>query len=454
MDETHRTPVITGIGLVTSLGNSVDEFWSNCLEGRSRVELIPSAWTEYYESNSKFWSPLTLPDFRSYGISRAEMVSADIAVLNAIVAADDALFAAQITKVVTDAKLGRHQLEGLRPHRLGVFLGTGLGCITSTLSNYVPHLLGKAKDSISECASAEDAPSIFGELDRNLKRNPRVSPFASLKSMPNAISASLSIRYGLTGQCETISLACAAGTSAIARGAAAIRAGALDVVLVGGSEYYGDEAGGVFMAFDRLGALAHGSFDGDRINRPFDEHRSGFLFSQGAACVLVLESIASAETRNVEPIAKIISAASTSDAYSLAAISPEHNSIEAMVRMAVSEAGVHPEDVTYVNAHGTGTQLNDQIEAKLLSEIFGPDIYVNSTKSLLGHTIGASGAIEAAVTALAIRYGQLHVSRNAERPIANLRFPTETVLHSPRFALTQNFGFGGHNCGLVLGRAE
>ncbi len=243
--------------------------------------------------------------------------------------------------------------------------------------------------------------------------------------MPNSIGATLSIRYNLRGPADTCSMACASGLGAIGRAYEAVKSGRLNLALGGGAEFYGDRAGGVFMAFDRLGALAKADLSRNHVNRPFDEARSGFLFSQGGACFLVLEDFEHARLRGVAPIAEILGTYETSDAISLASIHADDNSIREMICGAIAAADVPVEAIDYVNAHGTGTATNDKVESDILFEIFGPRPLVNSTKSLLGHTIGASGAIEAAVTALSLKNGTVHPSLNIDNPIGGLNYATE-----------------------------
>lgn len=440
--------VVTGFGIVSALGNSVEDFWAACLAGQSRVESTPAHWSEYYSSRSRIWSPLCLPDYSEYGLKRADLLRYDPVVLNGVVAAEDALAHAGFEKHVADERARTYRIAGVDADRVGVFIGTGLGCISSAFNNYVPHLLGRAADALFP--PSEQAPDPVEELRQNLALFPRVSPFASVQSMANAIAAQLSIRYGTRGAAETLVYACAAGTVAIARALRAIQHGEIDMAIVGGSEYYGDHAGGVFMAFDRLQTLAVATEQAGLANRPFDENRSGFLFSQGGSGVVVLESEAHARARGAACHAMIRGMSITSDANSLAAISEDNNAIELMFGNLLLDSGLVADDIHYVNAHGTSTQQNDPIEARILERVFPSRPPVNSTKGLLGHTIGASGAIEFIVTILSMRDQRVHGNQNLEHPVADLNFPRETSGADIGFAVTHSFGFGGHNAGLVL----
>ena len=444
-----RRVVISGLGLVSALGHDVDEFWAACLAGRSRVEPTPSQWLHYYKSKSRTWSPLTLPDYSQYGLTRADLLRYDRVVLNTIAASDDAISHAGFKKYSIDERKKSYRLDGVDRDRFGIFIGSGLGCISSAFNNYVPHLLGSTSKEIFESVgSGQQHP--LAELRANLKSFPRVNPFASCQSMANAIGALLSIRYGSRGPAETLIYACAAGTAAIARAFRAIQTGELDIAIAGGSEYYGDRAGGVFMAFDRLQTLVAPTEPVDAGNRPFDIERSGFLFSQGGTGIVVLESEKHAQQRDASPLAAIRGMGITSDAHSLAAISEEDNAIELMFEKLLIDGKLEAADITYVNAHGTSTIQNDAIESRILGRVFPNKPYVNSTKSLLGHTIGASGAIECIVTVLSMRHGRIHPSRNLENPVFDLNFATEVRELPIEFAVTHNFGFGGHNAGLVL----
>ncbi len=442
--------VITGLGIVSALGNNIDEFWEACLGGQSRIEPTPPEWSAYYKSKSEAWSPLTLPDYAAYGLTRADTLLYDRVVLNAMTAADDAVADAGLEKELHDQRSKSFRLVGVDRDRLGIFTGSGLGCISSAFNNYVPHLLGNGAEELFDTTESGDGEHLLTELKRNLKSYPRVSPFASCQSMANAIGALLSIRYGSRGATDTLIYACAAGTAAIARAYRAIQYGEIDIAIAGGSEYYGDRAGGVFMAFDRLRTLVSSEQPMDLRNRPFDEARSGFLFSQGGAGMVVLESEDHARERGALPLAVIKGMSITSDAHSLAAIAEENNAIELMFQNLLSDSELDAADIAYVNAHGTATLQNDPIEANILKRVFPNKPYVNSTKSLLGHTIGASGAIECIVTVLSMRDSKIHPSINLENPVCDLNFATEVCPSPIEFAVTHSFGFGGHNVGLAL----
>ncbi len=453
MGQTRNRVAVTGIGVVSSLGHDVPAFWEACLRGEAVVEEVPRNWKHYYGSKSTHWSPLTLPDFGSVGLRRSDLLSYDPVALNSIYAADMALIHAGCKKFPIDERSGRYALESFDDFRCGAYVGTGLGCITSTFQNYVPHLLSHLTLTSLEGSVSPENSENFYELSGYLRENPRVLPVASTKCMGNAVSSLLSIRYGLRGANETCVAACSAGTTAIARAFDQIAGGRIDFAVAGGTEYYGDRAGGVFMAFDRLNTLAKPRCADTEVNRPFDSDRTGFLFSQGGACMLVMESLASAQARGARVLAEVKGAFSTADAYSLAALDPEGTAIRRMIHGALSDADVTYKDVDYVNTHGTGTLLNDALEASILEREFPNNPFLNSSKSLLGHTIGACGAFESAITILSIAQGEMHPSINLAAPVRDLNFVITRTAADLTCALSHNFGFGGHNVGLVFGRA-
>jgi len=366
--------------------------------------------------------------------------------LMALTAANEALRQANAEGLVgDDAALGT---------RAGVFLGTGLGGSRAPFDNYRAHLLSRLKPALEKLGEDNPDDCLVREHLAGLKAHPRVNPLVICQTMPNAASASIGIRFGLKGPNETLCYACASGTVAIGRAYQAIRRGELDFAIAGGVEHLSDNAGGVFMGFDRLQTLAKPRARAGTENRPFDATRAGFLFSEGGAAVLILESASFAARRAVRVLAEIRGFALTSDATSMVAMSENKNRIVAMFERALADAKLDASDIGYINAHGTSTEINDLVESRLIAQHFGYGPKINSTKSILGHTIGASGALEAVVTVKSLEAQWVHVSRNLESPIADLDFCTESISHDFDFALTQSFGFGGHNAGLVFARAD
>ena len=268
--------------------------------------------------------------------------------------------------------------------------------------------------------------------------------------MPNTVSSSLGIKFSLLGPNRLYASACAAGTVAIGQAFQSIRSGEVDFALAGGSEYLHDRYGGLFRGFDIAGTLISDCSCPEQANRPFDEARSGFLFSQGGSAVLVLEDFESARRRDAPILAEIIGYGESFDANNAMALSEDGAGISRMIEMALMDAGINQGDVDYINTHGTGTPVNDAVEASVIERMFDRDTLINSTKSLLGHTIGASGAMEAVVAALSIRDQTTHICHNLENPIADLNFVRIRGSLYIDTVLSQSFAFGGHIAGILL----
>ncbi len=452
MGSTNRV-FVTGLGVVSSVGSGVEDFWAGCKAGAAVAAEIPPHWNEYYRATSRVWAPLPEPDYSQAGLGKTDLLTLGKPAALAIVAAQQAL---EHAEVEVDRQQGRYpvaQLKGVVPPRAGIFVGTGLGAAQAPFNNYYAHLLSGLKSHLETAVASEPSLSLLAELRAGLREHPRVNPLVICQTMPNAIAASLAIRFGIQGPSDTVCAACASGTIAIGKAFQAIRHGAVDFALAGGAEHLGDRAGGVFMGFDRLQTLAKPLRGIGTENRPFDRERSGFLFSEGGAAVAILESEQSARRRGVRPLAEILGFAETTDAYSIAAIKDGANEIGTMIDIALADAGVPAHLIDYVNAHGTSTEINDAVEARIIERKFRPTTKVNSTKSILGHSIGAAGALEFVVTALSLRDQELHLSKNLDEPIANLDFCRATGPATLDYAFTHSFGFGGHNAGLVLRRA-
>ena len=454
-----RRAVITGIGVVTPLGVGVAEFWRRALAGQSVCAPIPEHWAAYHRFHSNVWAPLPARDFAAQGVSRVEAAQLDRGEQIAVVCAREALEAAGIALRVKDGKKGTFALEGVDSEEAGVFIGTGIGGATSLTANFLNHvgapLLAGLADLGRRCAGEggdSQLPAALAALGAGLRAPSRFNPFAVAMAMPNGPAAVVGIRFGLHGRNTGCAAACAAGTVAIGEALRAIRSGEMPLALAGGVEYAGDEQGSFFRAFDVVRTLARAEGDPARANRPFDAARNGFLFAEGGGAVLVVEELGHAQRRGAPVIAEIAGYGETFDAHSVMMMDPSGAQMERMIALALADAGVAAAEVDYVNAHGTGTLLNDETESTLLRRIFGDRPLVNSTKSLIGHTIAASGAIEAAVAALSIRDQATHPSANLENPINGLRYAREPGPASIGCALSESFAFGGHNAALILRR--
>jgi len=450
-----RRVVITGGGIISSIGNGVDEFWRHCLQGRSVVAPIPQQWLRYADLRSRLWAPLSDYDSESFGISRVEKLQLDPVAVIAISAAHQALENAGFTLAPAAERSRAFALTGVSSARVGVHLGTGIGGANSFLQNHAQHLYQRAHSALktySEKYPSAEGREMLDDVLAFMTYPPRYHPFVVSMLMPNAPSAAVGIKFSFTGPNVTYCVACASGTVAIGRAYEAVRNGHIDISIAGGSEYLYDEHGHIFRGFDVAGTLTRDCTDAQTANRPFDENRSGFLFSQGGAAVLVLEELEHAQRRGATIMAELIGFAETFDAHSMMSLAPGGAQIERMIRAAIADADLMPNDVDYVNAHGTGTKNNDEMESQVIERVFGKSVLVNSTKSLLGHTIGASGAVEALVTALSLRDGTTHVCNNLETPLLDLNFVRRVEESDLRVGLSQSFAFGGHNAAVVLRR--
>lgn len=272
----------------------------------------------------------------------------------------------------------------------------------------------------------------------------RMHPSTNPKSMTNAVAAWIPILFGTHGRTFVLSTACASGTDAIGAAYEHIALGRSKMAVCGAADQMDCIEQLFFRSFDVLGTLTRTT---DGLPRPFSEERSGFLFSEGGACTLILEEYGSAVARGAEIYAEITNYSACCDAYHIVKMPEYPEQVIAMLREIT--AG---KDVDYYNAHGTATTVNDRMEATALKEVFGdklPDITINATKSMTGHAIGTSGALEAAVTAYSLKNGIIH-GNLLGTPMEGLNLPQQTIRRDIRCGVTASFGFGGHNSALML----
>lgn len=393
--------VITGIGPVTSLGIGVRPFFENLLALKTAIRPIPVEYERHAIFKSRFCVPFPAFSLGDYVKTRF-----------------DSLMEKPAKAALVGAKLALLDAALEPPEETTVILGIGMGALQTAFQSHLAHVTSAS-------------PTRFNRM---------VIPM----QMPNAASAWVSILLGLKGPNFTVNASCASGTLAIGEAFSRIAAGVCETALAGGVECLEDESGSTMRGFDATGALTRSE---DGWPRPFSKQRSGFLFADGGGCVLVLEELSRARRRGARIYAEIGGYVVNSDAHSILQLEESGAQIKTLLR---SLKGNEPID--YLNAHGTGTLNNDQVEAQAIQEVFGDhekQPLINSTKGLLGHTIGASGAMEAAVTALTISEGKVHGNLTSD-PLENLRLvgaTTETPVHA---ALSLSFGFGGHNAGLLL----
>jgi 3-oxoacyl-[acyl-carrier-protein] synthase II len=411
----RKRAVITGVGAVTPVGNDVPAMWEALLAGRSGAGPI----TSFDASDLEVRIAAEVKDFDPVALfGRHEARRNDRFTLLALEAARQA---------IDDAKL---VFENGLGDSTGVLIGTAIGGILTLLENHIQLL---------NCGPR------------------RVSPFMTPMMMPNAASATIAIHHGLRGPNLTVASACATGSHAIGEAMEMIRRGDAEIMICGGSEAI--IANLSLAAFKNMGAISTRNEEPQRACRPFDAERDGFVMGEGAGA-LVLESLEHAQEREAHIYAEVAGYGATSDAFHITA--PEDEGVGAMMAMktAIKDAGLAPEAVDYINAHGTSTLLNDRIETRAIRSVFGPHadkLVVSSTKSMMGHLMGAAGAVEAIACVKSLESGWVHPTINYEYPDPECDLdyvPNEARRLEPRVALSNSFGFGGHNGCLVFRRWE
>lgn len=410
--------VVTGMGLISSLGHSVAETWEGLLNGRSGIGLI----TQFDTSDYPWKIAGEIKDFKasdymSFKEARRMSRVSQLTVATTRQALADAGFA--------DEKVPN-------PERGGTLIGVGVGGVDVAFEQW-------------------DILKAQG--------HGRVNPFAMTGFLPNMPSYHASLVAQTQGPIATVNAACATGTQAIGEALEFIRQGRADVVVCGGAEGLIIEA--AIVGFGRMQALSTAFNDTpERASRPFDKDRDGFILSEGAG-VIVIESLEHALARRAPHIyAEVLGHASSSDAFHVAAQDPDANGAVRAMKWSIEDAGLTPESVDYINAHGTSTQMNDQTETMAIKKLFGERAYeipISSNKSVLGHAMGGAGAIEAIMSMCALQNGIVPPTWNYET--ADPECDLDYVPNAPREAdlqvvLSNSFGLGGQNACLVMGKYD
>lgn len=408
-----RRVVVTGLGAITPIGLSVEEFWQSVKEGKIGFAPITKFDTSEYKchiaAEVKGFEGKNYMDFKA--AKRMELFSQ-----YAVAAAKEA---------ISDAKL---DMEKEDPYRVGCAIGSGIGSLQA----------------------------MEREHTKLLEKGPgRVNPLLVPLMITNMAAGNVSIQFGLKGKSLNVVTACATGTNSIGEAFRSIQYGEADVMAAGGTEGSVTPIG--ISGFSALTALSTVD-DPTKCSLPFDKNRSGFVMGEGAA-VVILEELEHAKKRGAKIYAEVTGYGCTSDAYHIT--SPAENGEGAAKAMlsAVADAGLKPEDITYINAHGTGTHHNDLFETRAIKLAFGEhakDIKINSTKSMVGHLLGAAGAIEFVTCVKELEEGYIHQTVGYTTPDEeiDLDYCKEAVTETFSYALSNSLGFGGHNASILLAKYE
>jgi 3-oxoacyl-[acyl-carrier-protein] synthase II len=412
--------VITGMGAVTPVGNDVATFWQALVAGRSGAGPI----TTYDASDQPVRIAAEVKGFDPAAVlGRKEAKRADRFSHLAVAAAMEAMADAELAPDSTQGQAG----NGDHRH-VGIIIGTGIGGLGSLLDN--------------------------AEVFR--QRGPqRVSALMVPMMMPNAAAGQIAIRYGIHGPALSLASACATGSNAIGEAAEWIRRGTAEVMICGGGESVMHPL--ALAAMSNMGAVSARNDEPERASRPFDANRDGFVMGEGAG-VLIIESLEHAQKRGAHIHAELAGYGASCDAFHITA--PDENGAGAALSMeaALRDAGLRPDEIDYINAHGTSTPLNDRTETLAIHRVFGEHagrIPVSSTKSMTGHLMGAAGAVEAIACVKALETGIVHPTINYETPDPECDLdyvPNRARQVDPRTALSNSFGFGGHNATLIFRR--
>lgn len=409
-----RRVVITGLGAITPIGNTVPEFWSGVKEGKVGIgEITQFDTTDYKVKIAAEVKGFVAKERMDFKASKRMETFSQYAVVAAKEACEDAGF----------------DIENEDPYRCGVIIGSSIGSLQQVEKQYATIL--------------EKGPG-------------RVAPLMVPMMISNMAAGNVSIQLGLKGKCTNVVTACATGTNCIGDAFRAIQYDDADVMFAGGTESCICPTG--VAGFTALTALTT-SEDPARASIPFDKDRSGFVLGEGAG-VVVLEELEHAKARGAKIYAEVVGYGATGDAFHITSPAEDGSGAAKAMELAMKEAKVAPSEVQYINAHGTSTHHNDLFETYAIKKAFGDaakDIVINSTKSMIGHLLGAAGAVECIVTAKAIQDGFIHQTMGTKEadPECDLNYaigaPVEKEI---KYAMSNSLGFGGHNATILLKKYE
>lgn len=412
--------VISGIGAVTPLGNNIEEYWEGLVNGKSGADMITHFDAEHFKT--KFACEVKNFNIEDF-MHRKEARKLDRFCHYAIASSDEAM-----------ADAGLKDNESVDKNRMGVIWASGIGGLETFTTE------------VRSYATSETGI-------------PKFNPFFIPKMIVDIAAGHLSIRYGMKGPNFSVVSACASSTNAMIDALNYIRLGKADVVLTGGSEAAITEPG--IAGFNAMKALSERNDDPKTASRPFDLDRNGFVMGEGAGA-LVLEEYEHAKARGAKIYAEVIGDGATGDAHHITAPHPEGEGAMRVMKLAIEDAGISPEEVDYVNVHGTSTPLGDVSEVKAIQQVFGDHAYnlnISSTKSMTGHLLGAAGAIESIASVLAIKNGVVPPTINhfTDDPAfdSKLNFTfNKAQKRDVKVAISNTFGFGGHNASVLFKKIE
>jgi len=413
-----RRVVITGLGALTPIGNNLHEYWEGLSNGKSGAGMITRFDTEKFKT--KFACEIKGYNSADH-FERKEANKLDLYSQFALIATDEAL---------RDSGLN---LDSINKDRAGVIWSSGIGGLLTFYEAIRGFVLGDG--------------------------TPRFSPYFIPKMIANIASGTISIKYGFRGPNFATVSACASSTHSLIDAVNYIRLGKADFFIAGGSEAPVNEPG--VGGFNAMQAMSTNNAEFLTASRPFDLTRDGFVMGEGAGA-LIVESLDHARARGAKIYAELAGTGMTADAYHLTAPHPEGLGACNVMRLAIEDAGLKPEDIDYINVHGTATTIGDISEAKAILAVFGEHAYrlnVSSTKSMTGHLLGAAGAVEAIASILAIARGIIPPTINFKVPDPQIDqklniTPNQAQKREVRAAISNTFGFGGHNASIVIKKAE
>lgn len=405
--------VITGLGAITPIGNNVNDFWNSLINGVNGIDVIKRFDPYAYKLPVVIAGEVKNIDYTKYLDKKDAKRMSDF-VKFAVIASKEA---------IADSGL---ELDKIDLTRAGVIVGTGIGGLRDI----------------------EDQQTLL--LEKGARR---VSPFFIPSGISNMASGYISIEFGFKGPNSCVVTACATGTHSIGDAFKIIQRGDADIMIAGGTESAITPLG--IAGFANMKALSTRNEEPKKASRPFDAERNGFVMGEGAG-ILILEELEHAKKRGAKIYAEVVGYGLTGDAYHITAPCADADGAKRVINMALNDAKITPEEVDYVNAHGTSTPLNDKVETLALKEVFKEHAYklkISSNKSMIGHLLGAAGAVEAVATVLTIKNGIIPPTINYENPDPDCDLdyvPNKAMEYSIKVAISNSFGFGGTNACLAF----